>query len=284
MKIEHFNLESITELGEFAFNFAGNAKGGGEFWGVHIGNRCLFHLRVNGAQDIENIYMRQKNYPYYSPTEKDHFFFFEDRIFHVNPARVDPLAEMIILYFSRMTKKLKPEIRTIQREFGESLNKFDNILKKKLEEKKKSSGAPAGTASGAYSGPITDSMLREQGTLLSSTAGGGIPVSTPQAPAPQVSAPPASMPQPSPPQVSRPQVSPSKPSAPSSPSPPAELSKPPVHVEPGMTAGTSQVQTGTGQSQGPGDAGGGEKDPKELQRERMRERRRRLGLPDDVPI
>lgn len=133
MKIEHFNLESLTEMGSFFFKFVGNAIGGGEWWAVQLGERTLFHLHTTGSNEIENIYAKQKNYPYYCPTEKDHFFFFEDRLFHVTPALVDPLAEMVILYFARMTKKVKPEIKKIQREFGQSLVKFDKLLKEKAE-------------------------------------------------------------------------------------------------------------------------------------------------------
>jgi hypothetical protein len=134
MKTDHFNLESITELGDFHFTYVGNAIGGGEWWGIYVGERCVFHIRTTSQAEVEDIFSRQKNYPYYCPTEKDHFFFFEDRLYHVNPAMVDPLAEMIILYFSKMTKKLKPAIKNIQREFGESLVKFDKILKQKAEK------------------------------------------------------------------------------------------------------------------------------------------------------
>jgi len=133
MKVDNFNLESIKEVGSFHFNFAGNAVGGGEWWSVHSGDRRLFHLRVHSQTEVENIYIRQKHYPYYCPTEQEHFFFFEDGLYQVTPSLVDPLAEMIILYFVQMTKRLKPEIRHIQKEFGQSLSRFDELLKKKAE-------------------------------------------------------------------------------------------------------------------------------------------------------
>jgi hypothetical protein len=293
MKLEHFNLESITEIGEFAFNFVGHGKTGGEFWGVHVGSRCVFHLHVNNAHEIETIYLRQKNYPYYSPTEKDHFFFFEDRLYHVAPARVDPLAEMIILYFSRMTKKLKPEIRTIQREFGASLNKFDSILKKKLEEKKK----PVPSAVGAYSGPITPSLSTEQVTVTSSytppsqaAAGKAAAHAKPQpeaAPAPQVIiGKPAATQSSKPPLASTPASAPSQGAASTSAAaPPADPDSPPASATaatPSLSAAESSPAAAVPAA--PCDAGGDQKDLKELQRERMRERRRRLGLPDDIPI
>lgn len=134
MRIEHFNLESITELGEFNIQYAGQAVGGGEWWSINTGDRCIFHLRSADNYEMNSIIARQLNYPYYCPTEKDHFFLFENKLYHVNPAKVDPLAEMIILYFSQMTKKFKPEIKKIQKEFSESLNKIENILKKKAEK------------------------------------------------------------------------------------------------------------------------------------------------------
>ncbi|MDQ7824494.1 MAG: hypothetical protein RDV48_16955 [Candidatus Eremiobacteraeota bacterium] len=202
MLTENFNLDSITELGEFSFLFAGNAVGGGEWWGVYLGSRCVFHLRAAHKGEIEAIYLKQKNYPYYSPTEKDHFFFFEDRLYHVNPVKVDPLAEMIILYFTQMTKKLKPEVKKIQREFGESLVKFDNLLKTKMEAVKKGGASLAKATPYVPSPqvPYTQPAVTPSFTAPSPQAAPSVPAATTAPPAITTAAlPPAATPPAAPP-------------------------------------------------------------------------------------
>jgi hypothetical protein len=295
MKIDNFNLQSISELGAFHFTYVGNAVGGGEWWGIYLGERCIFHIRAASQLEVEDIFTRQKNYPYYCPTEKDHFFFFEDQLYHVTPSMVDPLAEMIILYFSRMTKKLKPAIKNIQREFGESLVKFDKILKQKVEKaarpstsKAVSIGASSFAAKEAQPLPPTVSEPTAKEPTVTAAASSIRPSFTstkPPTAEPSFTKPPAS----AEPSFTKPPAS----AEPSFTKPPASAepsfnrpidSRQPPQKEPEMPSFTTPI-TGYGAAAAPApspEEPAGDRN-KELQRERMRERRRRLGLPDDVP-